>query len=229
MVDCKLCYIHKDALATIAEKYPELALRLKRCSRTSEKVNKKGKKVRHLRCYRTCLFFWWFSCCVLAFLRMLYIRMLMAMRTLYVSSSRRWQPQTPIAARRRQQQTKPSRKCLGFQAVQPQIHHRQKLQNIREMMKERGQPARSSSTPLGWAMVAAAMAAVMAASASALLLLMRVLCPARWAVYMMLCWQSMRDFRLKWPKSRRVRTGLGKTWPSSKQWWRSCWNRRSDR
>ena len=44
MVDCKLCYIHKDNLAEVAALYPELALRLKRCSRTEVKINKKGKK-----------------------------------------------------------------------------------------------------------------------------------------------------------------------------------------
>jgi hypothetical protein len=44
MVDSKLGYIHKDALKVIAEKYPELALRLKRCSRTQIRVNKKSKK-----------------------------------------------------------------------------------------------------------------------------------------------------------------------------------------
>lgn len=44
MVDCKLGFIHKDAVHKIADKYPELALRLKRCSRTEVRVNKKSKK-----------------------------------------------------------------------------------------------------------------------------------------------------------------------------------------
>lgn len=45
MVDSKLCYIHKDNVLRIAEKYPELVLRLKRCCYAGERVNKKGKKV----------------------------------------------------------------------------------------------------------------------------------------------------------------------------------------
>ena len=44
MVDCKLCYLHKDDMKTMCERYPELALRLKRCARTETKVNKKGRK-----------------------------------------------------------------------------------------------------------------------------------------------------------------------------------------
>ena len=44
MVDSKLCYIHKDKMHTVADRYPELALRLKRCARTEIKVNKKGRK-----------------------------------------------------------------------------------------------------------------------------------------------------------------------------------------
>ena len=44
MVDCKLCYLHKDEMKTMCDRYPELALRLKRCSRTETKVNKKGRK-----------------------------------------------------------------------------------------------------------------------------------------------------------------------------------------
>lgn len=44
MVDCKLCYLHKDGMLSMRERYPELALRLKRCARTETKVNKKGRK-----------------------------------------------------------------------------------------------------------------------------------------------------------------------------------------
>ena len=44
MVDCKLCYLHKDEMKSMCERYPELALRLKRCARTEVKVNKKGRK-----------------------------------------------------------------------------------------------------------------------------------------------------------------------------------------
>ena len=44
MVECKLCYLHKDEMKSMCERYPELALRLKRCARTETKVNKKGRK-----------------------------------------------------------------------------------------------------------------------------------------------------------------------------------------
>jgi CRP-like cAMP-binding protein len=44
MVDCKLCYLHKDEMKSMCERYPELALRLKRCARTEVKVNKKSRK-----------------------------------------------------------------------------------------------------------------------------------------------------------------------------------------
>ncbi len=44
MVECKLCYLHKDDMKSMCERYPELALRLKRCARTETKVNKKGRK-----------------------------------------------------------------------------------------------------------------------------------------------------------------------------------------
>ena len=44
MIECKLCFISKDSLHKILPKYPELALKLKRCSRFNKQVNKKGKK-----------------------------------------------------------------------------------------------------------------------------------------------------------------------------------------
>lgn len=45
MTACKLCFITQDALHKITPKYPELALRLKRCARFSKRqVNKKGKR-----------------------------------------------------------------------------------------------------------------------------------------------------------------------------------------
>ena len=44
MVECKLCYLHKDEMKEMRERYPELALRLRRCARTETKVNKKGRK-----------------------------------------------------------------------------------------------------------------------------------------------------------------------------------------
>ena len=44
MIDSKLCFIHKDALKGLADRYPELALRIKRLARAEAKVNKKGKK-----------------------------------------------------------------------------------------------------------------------------------------------------------------------------------------
>lgn len=44
MVDCKLCYLHKDEMKNMCKRYPELALRLKRCARTEVKVNKKSRK-----------------------------------------------------------------------------------------------------------------------------------------------------------------------------------------
>ena len=40
VVDSKLCYIHKDRIRMLAERYPELALRLKRCARTDLKVRR---------------------------------------------------------------------------------------------------------------------------------------------------------------------------------------------
>lgn len=44
MVDSKLCFIHKDALKRLADRYPELGLRMKRLARAEAKVNKKGRK-----------------------------------------------------------------------------------------------------------------------------------------------------------------------------------------
>ncbi len=45
MIECKLCFIARDSLYKILPKYPELALKLKRCSRFNKnQVNKKGKK-----------------------------------------------------------------------------------------------------------------------------------------------------------------------------------------
>lgn len=46
MTDCKLCFITRDALEPLKLKYPELALKLKRCARFNRKqaVNKKGRK-----------------------------------------------------------------------------------------------------------------------------------------------------------------------------------------
>ena len=44
MIDSKLCFIHKDALKGLADRYPELALRIKRLARAEAKVNKKGRK-----------------------------------------------------------------------------------------------------------------------------------------------------------------------------------------
>ena len=41
MVDSKLCFIHKDAVKKLADRYPELALRIKRCSRAETKVHNK--------------------------------------------------------------------------------------------------------------------------------------------------------------------------------------------
>eukprot|EP01051_Picozoa_sp_SAG22_P004230 SAG22_NODE_221_length_14781_cov_82.531490_15_plen_192_part_00 len=37
-------YIHKESLVKVADRYPELSLRLKRCARTEVKVNKKGRR-----------------------------------------------------------------------------------------------------------------------------------------------------------------------------------------
>ena len=45
MTACKLCFITQDAIHKILPRYPELALRLKRCARFSKRqINKKGKK-----------------------------------------------------------------------------------------------------------------------------------------------------------------------------------------
>ena len=45
MTACKLCFITQDALEKIMPKYPELALRLKRCARFSKRqINRKGKR-----------------------------------------------------------------------------------------------------------------------------------------------------------------------------------------
>ena len=46
MTDCKLCFITRDAIAPIARKYPELAIKLKRCGRFNKRqaVNRKGKR-----------------------------------------------------------------------------------------------------------------------------------------------------------------------------------------
>ena len=45
MTACKLCFITQDAMQKIMPKYPELALRLKRCARFSKRqINRKGKR-----------------------------------------------------------------------------------------------------------------------------------------------------------------------------------------
>lgn len=45
MTACKLCFITQDAMHKIMPKYPELALRLKRCARFSKRqINRKGKR-----------------------------------------------------------------------------------------------------------------------------------------------------------------------------------------
>jgi signal-transduction protein with cAMP-binding, CBS, and nucleotidyltransferase domain len=45
MIECKLCFITKESLNKIMPQYPELALKLKRCSRFNKnQVNKKGKR-----------------------------------------------------------------------------------------------------------------------------------------------------------------------------------------
>jgi CRP-like cAMP-binding protein len=45
MTACKLCFITQDAMQNIMPKYPELALRLKRCARFSKRqINRKGKR-----------------------------------------------------------------------------------------------------------------------------------------------------------------------------------------
>ena len=42
--DCRLCYIQRHSMNDLKMKYPELALRLKRCTRIEEKVNRKGRR-----------------------------------------------------------------------------------------------------------------------------------------------------------------------------------------
>lgn len=47
VTDCKLCFISKKNMVSLKEIYPELALRLMRCTRTEKgRVNKKSKKYR---------------------------------------------------------------------------------------------------------------------------------------------------------------------------------------
>jgi CRP-like cAMP-binding protein len=53
MTDCKLCFLNKHAIKELGSSHPELALRLRRCTRTEAKVNKKGRRYQEaMRCER---------------------------------------------------------------------------------------------------------------------------------------------------------------------------------